>query len=89
MRLIRLLGYILVLTVRADRKSRSVKFADEVGYVAIDKGENCLRKCGNKPNWGGPCSFCGLSNGSPGFCCHHDGRGHCSPAMVKALDKNK
>lgn len=75
-----------VFAVGADRTARAVKFADEVGYVAIDKGATCWQKCGGKPNWAGHCSFCGLSNGSPGFCCHPDGRGHCSPAMVAALD---
>ena len=83
----RLLNFLIALNaVNADRAARSVKFADEVGYVAIDKGANCWQKCGDKPNWAGHCSFCALSNGSPGFCCHPDGRGHCSPAMVAALD---
>ena len=72
--------------------SRGITFTDEVGYVAIDKGFQCLQKCGQKQNWAGFCDDCGLSNGSPGFCCHPDGRGHCSPGMIKIVandPKNK
>ena len=79
-----LLSFLLA-TARAIPQGRAVQFTDEVGYIRVDKGLNCWEQCGQRKNWAGHCGFCGVSNGSPGFCCHPDGRGHCSRAMVEAL----
>ena len=69
--------------------AKTQKFNDDAGYISIDRGFNCLQKCGQAQNWAGFCDSCGLSNGSPGFCCHPDGRGHCSPGMVKTCRSTK
>ena len=55
------------------------------GYIVIEKGENCWEACGAKRGWSGFCSFCSLSNGSPGFCCNPRSAGGCSAGMVKAV----
>ena len=62
------------------------KFVQDLKFYFYSlKGKNCWSECGERPGWAGMCSFCGLSNGSPGFCCHPDGRGTCSAAMIAAV----
>ena len=64
---------------------RAAKFKESDGYIVIEKSENCWEACGGKRGWSGFCSFCSLSNGSPGFCCNPRSAGGCSAGMVKAV----
>ena len=64
---------------------RAAKFKETGGYVVIEKAGNCWEECGRKKGWSGFCSFCSLSNGSPGFCCNPRSQGGCSAGMVKAV----
>lgn len=66
-------------------EGRAAKFKESDGYVVIEKSENCWEACGSKRGWSGFCSFCSLSNGSPGFCCNPRSNGGCSAGMVKAV----
>ena len=76
---------LLPCSIAAPTSTVSIKFTDDNGYIRIDKGGNCEKECRGGVNWAGHCDYCGLSNGSPGFCCHSDGRGHCSDKMIMAL----
>ena len=58
---------------------------DSSGYIVIEKQGNCWEECGKKKGWSGFCSYCSLSNGSPGFCCNPRSQGGCSAGMVKAV----
>ena len=58
---------------------------DSGGYIVIEKQGNCWEECGKKKGWSGFCSYCSLSNGSPGFCCNPRSQGGCSAGMVKAV----
>ena len=54
--------------------------------VVAEHKEDCWTKCGRRNRWSGKCSYCNLSNGSPGFCCHPDGRGSgCTANMIRAV----
>ena len=68
-----------------DAGARAAKFKESGGYIVIEKAGNCWEKCGRKKGWSGFCSFCSLSNGSPGFCCNPRSQGGCSAGMVKAV----
>ena len=65
--------------------TRSSKFKESGGYIVIEKQGNCWEKCGRRKGWSGFCSYCSLSNGSPGFCCNPRSQGGCSAGMVKAV----
>ena len=50
--------------------------------LVAEHKDDCLTKCGRE----GKCSYCNLSNSSPGFCCHPDGRGSgCTSNMINAV----
>lgn len=68
-----------------DAGARAAKFKESGGYIIIEKAGNCWEECGRKKGWSGFCSFCSLSNGSPGFCCNPRSQGGCSAGMVKAV----
>ena len=54
--------------------------------LVAEHKDDCWAKCGRRSRWSGKCSYCNLSNGSPGFCCHPDGRGSgCTANMIKAV----
>ena len=61
---------------------RAAKFKESDGYIVIEKNENCWEACGGKRGWSGFCSFCSLSNGSPGFCCNPRSAGGGRPLSV-------
>jgi len=65
--------------------ARAAKFKESGGYIVIEKQGNCWEQCGRRKGWSGFCSYCSLSNGSPGFCCNPRSQGGCSAGMVKAV----
>ena len=65
--------------------ARAAKFKESGGYIVIEKQGNCWEQCGRRKGWSGFCSYCSLSNGSPGFCCNPRSQGGCSSGMVKAV----
>ena len=57
-----------------------------IRYLVAEHKDDCWAKCGRRNRWSGKCSYCNLSNGSPGFCCHPDGRGSgCTGGMIRAV----
>ena len=72
-----------------DAGVRAAKFKETGGYIVIEKNGNCWEECGRKKGWSGFCSFCNLSNGSPGFCCNPRSQGGCSAGMVKAVRQSQ
>ena len=71
---------------RSSASARNIFFNPKAGYIVAEHKEDCWTKCGRRSRWSGKCSYCNLSNGSPGFCCHPDGRGSgCTGGMIRAV----
>ena len=71
---------------RSSASARNIFFNPKAGYIVAEHKEDCWTKCGRRSRWSGKCSYCNLSNGSPGFCCHPDGRGSgCTGSMIRAV----